>query len=307
MPKGSPRSAEVAVAGVDDLGVHPEDLGELLDHHVEDQLAELVLVFGPGQQRPPVQHDARSGGRVPRVAGVRRAADDAGQRHRLVFADGVGVRDLLDRELHGGQFGLPARLEPRHRLEHQVVELLGPAPVERDAGRHQAAAQPAPVPVAPLRPDHGPWPRAAFAGLHSHRAYPIATYAGYHAKHDTTAARSAGGGFTARGQIPSRLYPTPSRAPGTGPQGDVSEVGWWVLVAAHAPHASILPSTRSPTCTATPPRSSARWPPTSSRTATTCARSTPPGSSRRAAGTWCGCRWRRSRTAPMTSKRSRTP
>ena len=81
--------------------------------------------------------------------------DDAGQRHRFVLADGVGVGDLLDRELHVGEFGLPARLEPGHRLEHQVVELLGPAPVERDAGRHQPAAKPAPVPVAAPRPDPG--------------------------------------------------------------------------------------------------------------------------------------------------------
>ena len=160
-PRSEPRQPSSAVAGVDDLGVHPEDLGELLDHHVEDQLAQLVLVFGPGQQRPPVQHDARSGGRVPRVADIRRAADDAGQRHPFVLADGVGVGNLLDRELHAGEFGLPARLEPGHRLEHHVVELLGPAPVERDAGRHQAAAQPAPAPVAPPRPDRGTWPRAA--------------------------------------------------------------------------------------------------------------------------------------------------
>jgi hypothetical protein len=81
--------------------------------------------------------------------------DDAGQRHRFVRTDGVGVWDLLDRELDVGEFGLPARLEPGHRLEHQVVELLGPAPVERDAGRHQAAAQPAPVPVTAPRPDTG--------------------------------------------------------------------------------------------------------------------------------------------------------
>jgi hypothetical protein len=99
---GTARSAEVAVAGVDDLGIHPEDLGELLDHHVEEQLAQLVLVFGPGQQRPPVQHDARSGGRVSRVGVVRRGMDDAGQRHRFVLTDGVGVGDLLDRELHVG-------------------------------------------------------------------------------------------------------------------------------------------------------------------------------------------------------------
>jgi len=37
------------------------------------------------------------------------------------------------------------------------------------------------------------------------------------AKHDTITPRSVGDGFTARGQIPSRVYPTPSRAPGPGP------------------------------------------------------------------------------------------
>jgi hypothetical protein len=36
----------------------------------------------------------------------------------------IRVWHLLDRELHTGQLGLPSWLEPRHRLEHQVVELL---------------------------------------------------------------------------------------------------------------------------------------------------------------------------------------
>src|SRR5580704_4316992 len=163
-------SVEVTVAGIDDLRVHSQDLGELLDHHVEDELAQLVLVLGAGQQRTAEQHDARPGGRVPRVAGLGGAADDPGQRHAFL-ADGVEVRHFLDRELHVGQFGLPARLQPRHRLEHDVVELLGPAAVQRYPGRNQPAAQPAAMAITPPRP--GPWPRTAFAGLHSYRAYKI--------------------------------------------------------------------------------------------------------------------------------------
>jgi cell volume regulation protein A len=227
--------AELAVAGIDDLRLDAEDLGELLDHHVEDELAQVVLVFGPGQQRLPEQHDARSGGRVPRVADIGRAPDDTGQRH-TVLVGGVEVRHFLDGEFHVGQLGLPARLEPRHGLEHQVVELLGPAPVQRNAGRYQPAAQPAPVPVTSPRPclrarharkryarngcarKPGPWPRAVLAGLHSHRGYRIArcrdtrAHTGdkaRKARHD--AAQGAGGGVRRRGQIPSRLYPTPSR------------------------------------------------------------------------------------------------
>jgi uncharacterized protein with PhoU and TrkA domain len=217
--------AELAVAGIDDLRLDAEDLGELLDHHIEDELAQFVLVFGPGQQRLPEQHDARSGGRVPRVTDIRRAPDDTGQRH-AVLVGGITVRHLLDREFHVGQLGLPAWLEPCHCLEHQVVELLGPAPVQRNARRYQPAAQPAPVPVASPRPrarkrcarKPGPWPCAVLAGLHSHRAYRIAPVPGYprrpgtrRAKHDTTQARGAGGGVRRRGQIPSRLYPTLSR------------------------------------------------------------------------------------------------
>jgi uncharacterized protein with PhoU and TrkA domain len=232
--------AELAVAGIDDLRLDAEDLGELLDHHVEDELAQFVLVFGPGQQRLPEQHDARSGGRVPRVTDIGRAPDDTGQWYAVLIG-GFTVRHLLDREFHVGQLGLPARLEPCHRLEDQVVELLGPAPVQRNSRRYQPAAQPAPVPVTSPRPrarkrcprkrcatercatercarKPGSWPCAVLAGLHSHRAYRIAPVPGYprrpgtrRAKHDTTQARGAGGGVRRRGQIPSRLYPTPSR------------------------------------------------------------------------------------------------
>jgi hypothetical protein len=172
--------AELAVAGIDDLRLDAEDLGELLDHHVEDELAQVVLVLGPGQQRPPEQHDARPSSRVPRVADIRRAPDDTGQRDAFLVG-GIEVRHFLDREFHVGKLGLPARFEPRHRLEHQVVELLGPAPVKRNARRYQPAAQAAPVPVtSPRRPagegcarKPSPWPCAVLAGLHSHRAYRI--------------------------------------------------------------------------------------------------------------------------------------
>ena len=172
--------AELAVAGIDDLRLDAEDLGELLDHHVEDELAQVVLVLGPGQQRPPEQHDARPSSRVPRITDIGRAPDDTGQRDAFLVG-GIEVRHFLDREFHVGKLGLPARLEPRYGLEHQVVELLGPAPVKRNARRYQPAAQPAPVPVtSPRRPGGrgcarkpSPWPCAVLAGLHSHRAYRI--------------------------------------------------------------------------------------------------------------------------------------
>src|SRR5580700_8666373 len=226
-------SVEVTVAGIDDLRVHSEDLGELFDHHVEDELAQLVLVLGPGQQRAAEQHDAGAVGRVPRVAGVGGPADDAGQRHAFVGDDGVEVWHFLDRELHVGQFGLPARLQPRDRLEHDVVELLGSAAVQRDPGRDQPAAQPAAMAITPPRP--GPWPRTAFAGMHSYRAYKITSPPGAHARHpatsgfrtehDTRTAAGRGDGVTVGGRIPSPLYPTPPfRAEDR--HGDVSEVGW---------------------------------------------------------------------------------
>jgi hypothetical protein len=60
---------------------------------------------------------------VPRIAGIRGPADDAGERY-AVLADGVEVGNLLDRELHVGKLGLPAWLEPRDGLQDEVVELL---------------------------------------------------------------------------------------------------------------------------------------------------------------------------------------
>jgi len=247
--------AELAVAGIDDFRLDPEDLGELLDHHVEDEVAQIVLVFGPGQQRLPEQHDARSGSRVARVTDIRRASDDTGQRHAVLIA-GITVRHFLDREFHVGQLGLPARLAPRYCLEHQVVELLGPAPVQRNSRRYQPAAQPAPVPVPSPRPclrerrarnrcarKPGPWPCAVLAGLHSHRAYRMAPAPGHprrpgtrRAKHDTTQAQGAGGGVRRRGQIPSRLYPTLSRF-----RDEVSRARWaggFALLLAHRVQAS---------------------------------------------------------------------
>src|SRR5580658_1443310 len=167
---------EVTVAGIDDLRVHSQDLGELFDHHVEDELAQFVLILRPGQQRAAEQHDAGARGRVLRIAGVGGAADDAGQRHAFL-ADDVEVGYFLDHEFHVGKLGFPAWLQPRHGLEHDVVELLRPAAVQGDPGRDQPAAQPAAVAIAPPRPRSAGTrirPRTAFAGLHSNRAYRIA-------------------------------------------------------------------------------------------------------------------------------------
>lgn len=87
-----------------------------------------------------------------------RAGLGAGQRYGVAVAGTRDeLRDLLDRELDAGQLGLPAGLELRDRLEYMIIKLLGPAAVQRNAGRNQQPAQAAPVPVPP--PDlRGGWP-----------------------------------------------------------------------------------------------------------------------------------------------------
>ena len=173
-PQAWSLSLEAAEARIDDLRVDPEYLGEFFDHHVEDEFAQFFLVLGPCEQRPSEQHYPGSRGRLPRIAGIRGTTDDAGQRY-AVLADGVEVGNLLDRELHIGKLGLPARLKPRDGFKDEVVELLGPAPVERNSGRDQPAAQPPPMAVTPPRPGAGGWPGSAvLASLHSYRAYPMA-------------------------------------------------------------------------------------------------------------------------------------
>ena len=116
--------ARIAVARIDRFRVHPEDLGEFLDDHVEYELAEFFFVFGPGQQRPPVQHDPWSRHRPGRIGGVR--AQHPGKRYAAAVFEVVRVRNFLDREFHVGKFRFPARFEPGHGLQHQVVELLCP-------------------------------------------------------------------------------------------------------------------------------------------------------------------------------------
>ena len=56
---GSGESVPFGMTRIDRVRIHSQQLGEFLDHHVEDQLAQFILVFRPGQQRPPVQHDPR--------------------------------------------------------------------------------------------------------------------------------------------------------------------------------------------------------------------------------------------------------
>jgi len=77
---------------VDAVRVEPQQLGEFLHHHVEDQLAQLILVVGPREQRPAVQHDpgrARTG----HVARTHLPGVDPGQRDR----DDLLAGDLLVR------------------------------------------------------------------------------------------------------------------------------------------------------------------------------------------------------------------
>src|SRR6202034_1708575 len=87
--------------------------------------------------------------------------------------------------LDTGEFGLPARLKPRHGVEHYVVELLRAGPVQRHSRWHEPAAQAPSVAVAPpdvprvgrRRPRRRRLPRGAgrrgtvLTAVHSHRAY----------------------------------------------------------------------------------------------------------------------------------------
>jgi hypothetical protein len=150
MAMGLSVEAGVAVAGVDRFRVDAEDEGELLDDHVENQVAELVVVLGPGKQGPTVHDDAGGGGRPYRVARVGGAGHHPRERERVaVVGQFIGVGYFLDRELHSRQLVAPARLEAGHGVEHHVVELLGPGAVQRHARGHQAAAQATSAAVPP--------------------------------------------------------------------------------------------------------------------------------------------------------------
>lgn len=141
-------SALVRVAGVDSLRIDAEQAREFFHYDIEYELGEFLFAVRAGQQRPPVHHDPGRPGGMQRVARLGRARVEPGQRHRLrVVVRQLGRRDFLDGEFHSGQLGLPARLKLGDRLEHQVIEALRPAPVERHVLRDQQAAQPTAVPV----------------------------------------------------------------------------------------------------------------------------------------------------------------
>src|SRR5208282_327581 len=118
--------------------------------------------------------DASRPGRMPRVAGHERARIEPGQRHRIrLVVRQVGGRDLLDRELNAGQLRLPARLELRDGLEHQVIEALRAAAVERQVLRGERAAQAPAARVPPPDPRGPPVPGGRAAAIvHSYREYP---------------------------------------------------------------------------------------------------------------------------------------
>jgi len=100
------------------------------------------------------------------LAGGRRGRVQPGQRHGLrVIVGKVDGRDLLDGELDSGQLRLPPRLELRHGIEHQVVEALGTAAVQRNVLRGECAAQAAAPGVPPPDPRR---PRPVTAIIHSH-------------------------------------------------------------------------------------------------------------------------------------------
>ncbi len=190
------------VAGIDRAGIDAEQPGELLDHDVKHELTQVLLAVRAGEQRPPVQHDAR---RRCRAAGVARAARtrlQPGQRHRIGQVGGPpGRRYLLDGELDPGQLGCPPRLKLGDGLEHQVIEALRAAPVDGGVLRGEHAAQAPAMPVPP--PDPAGDRRAAVASLHNDRAYPGGRCRT--ARGDTIVQSAPGGGVTACGSIRSAV------------------------------------------------------------------------------------------------------
>lgn len=121
------------VAGVYSLRVYSEPAREFLDDDIEHQFGQLFLALGTRHQRPPVQHDP---GRVVVLAACYRGWLKPRKRHwlRIVWI-GLGRRDLLDGELDPGQLGLPPWLKLGDREQHQVIEALGPGPVQRHVRR----------------------------------------------------------------------------------------------------------------------------------------------------------------------------
>jgi hypothetical protein len=113
------RSVILGVARVDIGRVDAEQPGELLDHHVEHQFAELVLAIGAGEQRPPVQHDPGRSGRAGGITGVRPGQVKAGERDWITLVGWQARRW----QVAGRHF--------LHGLEDEVIESLGPAAVQR--------------------------------------------------------------------------------------------------------------------------------------------------------------------------------
>ena len=120
--------------GSTSLRLHPDQVGDLLDHDVVHQPGGVAQVAGPGLHRPAVDHDPR------RVAA--RAGEQPAQRHLAVLPRGrVAGRHVLHRELDLGQLLAPALVEPLGRVQHQPVELLGPAAGQRQAAGDERSAQ----------------------------------------------------------------------------------------------------------------------------------------------------------------------
>lgn len=173
-----------AVVRVDLLWFDAKDARELLDDHVVDQVAEVIFVVGPREQWPAVHDDARGSGRAGGIAAIRLRRDDPGEWDLgAIIGELVGLGDLLDRELHAGELGRPVRLKARHRVEDDLIELLRPRPVQRDARGHQPAAH---APAAAVPP---PDPRNRLAvevALHNYRAYRLQARRGPLDTPDTT-------------------------------------------------------------------------------------------------------------------------
>src|ERR1700733_5418414 len=71
-----------SVARVHRLRLDAEEVGELLDHNVEDEVAELAVALGPGEQRAAVDDESGGRGRAAGVAGVGRSRHGPGEGKR---------------------------------------------------------------------------------------------------------------------------------------------------------------------------------------------------------------------------------
>ena len=167
----------------------------------------------------PVHHDPRWPGHAHRPCPASRDPAGPATRSPARGPAGPAAAFLLDRELHPGQLGLPAGLQPRDRLQDELIDPLRPAPVQRHPGRGQPAAQPAPMPVAPPDPD------VVFRGL-----VPVPLTRPAQLPRVSRGARAPPGGRAARAlracRAPADWFAERDTIVQCAPGGGVTALGW---------------------------------------------------------------------------------